>query len=123
MNPIDKLPQLEWSDLAQEEIIVTGVSLVEQSVVAYQIGHVAVAGLWYDSYTSPPWFWFALAKNVTLRDLLDFRRLKDNIPQGARTLINSEREVAEQFAKLYGFEDTKDRLIQNGIEYKIFRRT
>jgi hypothetical protein len=122
MNRIDRLPALEWSDLAQQEIIVTGINLVEQSAVAYQIGKVAVAGLWYDSYTSPPWFWFALARGVTLRDLLDFGKLKDNIPSGARTLINGEHKTAERFARLYGFEDTGARLDQNSIEYKIFRR-
>jgi hypothetical protein len=80
MSPIDNLPNLDWNEIAQQEIIITGANLVAQSDFAYQIGRVAIAGLIYHSYVAPPWFWFALAKGVTLRDLIDFRALREEIP-------------------------------------------
>lgn len=122
MKMIKNLPALDWNEIAQNEIIVTGANLVEQSDVAYQIGRVAIAGLIYQSYTSPPWFWFALAKGVTLRDLIDFRRYREEIPEGALTAIREDRAEATRFAEFYGFEDTGGLRIFNGLRYKIFRR-
>src|ERR1044072_1341899 len=73
MNPIERLPDLDWNEIARQEIVVTGADLVAKSDFAFQIGRVAIAGLIYHNYISPPWFWFALAKGVTIRDLIDFR--------------------------------------------------
>lgn len=122
MSPIKHLPNLDWNEIAQQEIIVTGSNLVSQSDFAYQIGCVAIAGLIYQSYTAPPWFWFALAKGVTLRDLIDFRALREEIPVGALTAVREEWPNAIRFAEFYGFENTNnDRLVGDYV-YKIYRR-
>lgn len=123
MNKINHLPNLDWNEIAEQEIIVAGAGLVSQSDFAYQIGRVAIAGLIYQSYTAPPWFWFALAKGVTLRDLIDFRALREQIPVGALAAICEEWPSAVRFAEFYGFEYTgKDRLCGDKM-YKIYRRT
>lgn len=122
MTPIKDLPNLEWSDFARQEIIVAGEELVAQSDFAYQIGRVAIAGLIYTSYTAPPWFWFALAKGVTIKDLFDFRALREEIPRGTLTAVNAAWPEAIKFAKLYGFEDTGKSRVVESKTYKIFRR-
>lgn len=122
MNPIKHLPDLEWNEIAEQEIIVAGAGLVAQSDFAYQIGRVAIAGLIYHNYVAPPWFWFALAKGVTLRDLIDFRALREEIPQGALAAVCEEWPNAIRFAEFYGFEYTgNDRLCGDRM-YKIYRR-
>lgn len=123
MNPIDSLPNLDWNEIARQEIIITGANLVSKSDFAYQIGRVAIAGLIYHSYVAPPWFWFALAKGVTIRDLIDFRALREEIPAGALTAIDEAWPNAVRFAEFYGFAYTgEDRLI-GGRTYKMYRRT
>lgn len=122
MSPIDKLPDLDWNEIARQEIIITGSNLVSQSDFAYQIGRVAIAGLIYHSYTAPPWFWFALAKNVTFRDLIDFRALREEIPAGALTAIREEWPHAIRFAEFYGFKNTGQERLYGGKTYKIYRR-
>lgn len=123
MNPIDNLPNLDWNEIARQEIIVTGANLVAQSDFAYQIGRVAIAGLIYHSYVSPPWFWFALAKGVTMRDLIDFRALRENIPVGALTAVCEEWPNAVRFAEFYGFAYVGEDRLYGGKTYKIYRRT
>ena len=123
MSPIRSLPDLDWNEIAKQEIIVTGADLVAKSDYAFQIGRVAIAGLIYHNYTSPPWFWFALAKGVTIRDLIDFRALREEIPQGALTAICEEWPNAVRFALFYGFEDTGERRSLGDKPYMIFRRT
>lgn len=122
MNPIDHLPNFDWNEIAQKEIILTGANLVAQSDFAYQIGRVAIAGLIYYNYIAPPWFWFALAKNVTLRDLIDFRALREEIPLGALTAINVTWPNAIRFAEFYGFVATGETRTFANAEYKIYRR-
>lgn len=122
MNPIDKLPDLDWNEIASKEIILTGENLVAQSDFAYQIGRVAIAGLIYHSYLAPPWFWFALAKGVTMRDLIDFRALREQIPAGALTAVNPEWPNAVRFAEFYGFDDTGRRSLAGEKPYMIYRR-
>lgn len=122
MNPIERLPSLDWNEIARREIIVTGADLVAKSDFAYQIGRVAIAGLIYHSYMAPPWFWFALAKGVTVRDLIDFRALREEIPQGALTAINEEWPNAIRFAEFYGFENTGQVRVLGDSLYKIYRR-
>lgn len=123
MNPIERLPDLDWNEIARQEIIVTGADLVAKSDFAFQIGRVAIAGLIYHSYVSPPWFWFALAKGVTIRDLIDFRALREEIPKGSLTAICEEWPNAVRFARFYGFENTGEERSYGDKLYKIYRRT
>ena len=123
MSPIDHLPNLDWNEIAKQEIIVTGANLVTQSDFAYQIGRVAIAGLIYHNYVSPPWFWFALTKEVSIRDLYDFRALREQIPLGSLTAVHPGWPNAIRFAELYGFEDTGDERTYGDKLYKIYRRT
>lgn len=122
MTPIKGLPNLDWNEIARREIIVTGSDLVTRSDFAYQIGRVAIAGLIYHNYMAPPWFWFALAKGVRLRDLIDFRAMREEIPRGSLTAINSEWPNAVRFAEFYGFEDTGERRLYGDKPYLIYRR-
>ena len=123
MTPIDALPDLDWSPIARREIALTGADLLRQSDFAYQIGQIAICGLVYSTLTSPPWFWFALAKGVTLRDLIDFRRTYMNlIPSGAITAVNTADRESIRFAEFYGFEETSSVRIYKDRVYKIYRR-
>lgn len=124
MTPIKAVPELDWSDIAMEEILSEDANgLIAASEVACCIKNIVIAGLIYSSYLQPPWFWFALAKGVTIRDLLDFRRLKEHIPQGALTAVNVKHKDALRFAELYGFRSTGKLETHKGKTYKIFRRT
>jgi hypothetical protein len=122
MNPIDFLPDFAWSPDAEAEIAVTGPDLIRQSDFAFAIGTVAVAGLIYSSYSSPPWFWFALARNVKMSDLIDFRRLQESIPRGSLTAVREDFKVGRRFATFYGFEDTGGKQEHAGVTYIIYRR-
>lgn len=122
MTPIKGLPNLDWNEIARQEIIDTGADIIAKSDFAFQIGRVAIAGLIYHSYMAPPWFWFALAKGVTIRDLIDFRALREEIPQGSLTAICEAWPNAIRFAKFYGFEDTGETRLYGDKLYKIYRR-
>ena len=96
----------------------TGEELLAQSDFMWRVGEVAICGLIYQTFTSPPWFWFALAKNVTFRDLIDFRRLATLIPLGTYTAIQANLPLAKRFAEFYGFKSTD----QEREGYTIYRR-
>ena len=119
---IYKLPNLPWLPHSASEIAVTGQELVDYSDVCFQVGEIVAAGLIYHNYLSPPWLWFAIAEGVTLGDLIDFRRLVEEIPLGTLTGVRSNYELGFRFAKLYSFEDTGDTREHAGVKYNIFRR-
>jgi hypothetical protein len=118
MNPIKSLPDLEWNDIAAHEISMSGEELLAQSDFMWRVGEVAICGLIYQTWTSPPWLWFALAANVTFSDLIDFRRLARLIPEGTLTAVQSNLTLAKRFAEFYGFVET-DRQLDG---YTIYRR-
>ena len=122
MNPIDTLPDWQWSSHAEQEIMITGQELVEQSDFAWRVSDAAVCGLIYNSYCSPPWMWFALRKGVGLRELLDFRRYAEFIPSGALTAVLENFEPGIRFARLYGFRETGEIVSYGDHDYLIFRR-
>lgn len=122
MNRIDRLPDFDWSDRAKRQIETFGADLVKESNFAFAIGNVAVAGLIYVSFTEKPWFWFALARNVRFRDLIDLRRLQENIPPGSRTAVEAEDAVAIRFAKYYGFRETGGSFTHNNVDYVLMRK-
>lgn len=123
MNRIDKMPNLDWADHSASEIArERGDVLIKSSDVALQIGDVAIGGLIYHTLTSPPWLWFALAKGVTLRDLIDFRRMQTVIPVGTLTAVSDEHTNAKRFAVLYGFEETGETHLREGIVYRVYRK-
>jgi hypothetical protein len=72
---------------------------------------------------SPPWFWFALAKGVTIRDLIDFRAKREEIPAGALTAVREEWPNAVRFAEFYGFVYTGEDRTIGSKTYRIYRRT
>lgn len=119
---ITGLPNWHWQEHCQKEIAMTGEELIEQSDVIWGIGSAAVAGFVYSSYTSPPWMWFVLAKNVTIADLIDFRRLAVRIPQGTLTAVATDFPVAMKFAKVYGFVETEHEVMYFDRLYKIMRK-
>ena len=126
MNQIElvtSLPNWKWKEHSQKEIILTGEELVETSDFVWQIGNCAVAGFVYTSYLSPPWMWFVLAENVTIGDLVDFRRLvMQAVPQGTHTAVAEDFKLAIRFAKIYGFEPTGEKIIYADRPYIIMRK-
>lgn len=122
MIPIKQLPDLDWSDQARKEILISGQSLLDETDFAWMIGRVAICGIIYKTFTSPPWFWFALAKNVTLKDLIDFRRKAELIPKGTLTAVHVNFVEGIRFAKFYGFEATEQLERSGDNLYRIFRR-
>lgn len=122
MSQIKDMPELNWTEEARREIKLSGKELLRQCDVAYRIGDLAVVGLFYTSYTAPPWMIFALAEGITVTDLLDFRRLALLIPPGTQTAIRSDFKDGLRFAKLYGFTDTGHRYTFGDDTFSLFRR-
>lgn len=123
MKEIDRLPDLDWSDRAREQIELTGGdALVRASHVAYRLGNAGAIGLVYQSFFAPPWLWMALAKNVTIRDLIDFRRLQERIPRGTIAAVEDGDETAIRFAAFYGFVDSGQVVESAGLTYIIMRK-
>lgn len=125
MNPIElitALPKWKWKPQSENEISITGVELVAKSDFVWRVGNVAVVGFNYTSLTSPPWMWFALADNVGIRDLVDFRRCARMIPKGTLTAVNVDFAVGLKFAKLYEFEETGTVVEDCGHSYRIMRK-
>lgn len=117
MSRIDSIPTLNWNDQARSEMG-NAEALIRCSDFMWKVGEVAICGLIYETYTSPPWMWFALSRDVTMRDLIDFRRLSTLIPRGTLVGVAEDYALGVRFAEFYGFSNTNSRL-QN---YKIFRR-
>lgn len=125
MNPIEpirELPEWDWLPNSRYEIETTGADLIDASDFVYRVGKVVSVGFIYHSYTSPPWMWFAIAKNVGIADLIDFRRLTQMIPQGTLTAVAEDFPLALRFAKLYGFVDTEKEISHLDRVYKIMRK-
>ena len=125
MNQIEMitgLPNWKWKEHSEMEIALTGRELVALSDFVWRIGVVAVAGFVHHSYTSPPWMWFVLADNVTIADLIDFRRLSEQIPKGTLTAVDEKFPVAMRFARLYGFDLTGESITRNEHKYKLMRK-
>jgi hypothetical protein len=125
MNQIELiagLPNWKWKDHSHREIEMTGAQLAAGSDFVWRVGEVAIAGFIYNNFMSPPWMWFALAEGVGIRDLVDFRRLANDIPHGTLTAVQSDYEVGRRFARLYGFYETGELVDQNDHEYLIMRK-
>ena len=120
---ISEIPDWEWKDNSAYEISAADVDkLINDCDFIFRVGNAAVAGFTYFSYTSPPWMWFLLAKDVGIRDLVDFRRTATLIPQGTITGVAVDFPLGFRFAKLYGFEETKQVCAENGRNYRIMRK-
>lgn len=123
MKAIKKLPDLRWSARAARQIeSAGGDALVQCSHVAYRLGNAAVIGLVYQNLFSPPWLWFALAEDVSMRDLIDFRKLQDQIPRGTLTSVQDGDTTAIRFAAFYGFEDSGQIVEHEGLVYILMRK-
>jgi hypothetical protein len=126
MNKIELitgLPDWHWKPNSQREITMNGIDLVKETDFIWRIGNVAVAGFIHASFLSPPWMWFVLAENVTIADLIDFRRLAQlRIPKGTLTCVGADFEVGLKFAKIYGFAETGGEVIYSDRQYKIMRK-
>lgn len=123
MKPISEIPDWAWVAQAEKEIKLGGTRVLERSCMAFAVGNVAICGLIQETLSNPPWFWFALAEGVTLRDLLDFRRLAELIPVGAQTAVEVGFTEGLRFARLYGFEEVGPEVEAEGVRLKVFRRT
>jgi hypothetical protein len=123
MKEINKLPNLDWTDRARRQIDAAGGNaLINMSHVAYRLGNAGVIGLIYGSLLSPPWLWFALAKNVTMRDLIDFRRMQNLIPPGTFAAVEDADKVAYRFASFFGFVQTGHEVEHEGQLYLLMRK-
>jgi hypothetical protein len=125
MNPIELitgLPNWKWKEHSESEILLTGEELVEMSDFVWRLGNAAVAGFVHTSMTNPPWMWLLLADNVTISDLIDFRRLATRIPAGTLTAVSADFPVSVKFAKAYGFVETGEEQQHFGRTYKLMRK-
>jgi len=123
IKEITDLPPLNWSDQAKAEMQVFGCKPPAGTALAWQLGEYAVCGLVYTSFTSPPWFWFALADGVGLRQLIDFRRLVAYLPRGTATAVMEDFEEGRRFAEVYGFMKTDQVVNTGGLVYRIYKRS
>jgi len=116
------LPSWRFTSHCEKEIRLTGQQLVDESDTVWQIGNVAVAGFIYYSFVSPPWMWFVIRDNVTIADLIDFRRAATYIPKGTTTAVESQFTKGLRFAKIYGFEEIGEEIERNNLTYKLMRK-
>ena len=123
MIPIESLPDLPWTENSRIEIDRAGGNAIfAMTDFAWQLRDAVVVGLSYRNFTNPPWLWFAFTTNVTFRDLIDFRRFKDKIPQGTLTAVREDFALGRRFAEFYGFEKTETVCVSDGITYLLYRR-
>lgn len=116
------LPDLDWITNARDEIAASGQDFVSETDFIWQIGNVAVAGFMYHTLLSAPWMWFVLARGISIGDLLDFRRLAEEIPLGTQTAVRADYLAGLRFAKFYGFKPTGQVHEHGRNNYMIFRR-
>jgi hypothetical protein len=122
IEPINDLPDWEWQPNSEREIKLNGIDLVQSSDFVWRVGNVASVGFIYHSYTSPPWMWFALVKNIGIKDLVDFRRLARMIPKGTLTAVGTDFALGLRFAKLYEFEEIGEELTHLDRTYQVMRK-
>lgn len=122
MNRIKKLPELNWSQTAKDQLAMTGEELVLESTLAFQLREAACVGLIYHSLTAPPWLWFLLAEGVSFGDLIDMRRKQELIPRGTMTAVDAGDNVALRFANFYGFRETGQSADYGGYKYLIMEK-
>jgi hypothetical protein len=122
IEPINELPDWEWMENSYREISLTGKDLVDASDTVFRVGTVATVGFIYHSFTSPPWMWFALTKNVGRADLFDFRRLASYIPQGTMTAVGDDFRAGLNFARVYGFQETGEMIDHADRTYRVMRK-
>lgn len=125
MNQIElvtALPNWQWMPNSEREINMTGAQLCDMSDFVWRVGAVAVAGFIHMSYTSPPWMWFVLARNITIADLIDFRRLALLIPKGTLTAVAEDFPLGLKFAKVYNFVETGEVVEYPERRYRIMRK-
>lgn len=118
IESVNELPGFDWSDLATLEMQEEGLELIRKTDRMWRVGNVAVCGFIWHSFYQPPWMWFALSRGVTLRDLIDFRRLASYIPYGTTTGVRVDQAEAIRFAEFYNFHYTG---AQVG-DYRIYRK-
>lgn len=126
MNPIElvtALPNWRWAKHSQDEITLTGQELVDATDFVWRIGNVAVAGFVHHSFCAPPWMWFVLADDISIADLIDFRRLALRIPRGTTTAVLSTFAVGLKFAKVYGFVETGEEVAWADRSFRIMRKS
>lgn len=119
---VKRLPGFHWSELAELEMNEQGLELIQQTDVIYKVGSVAVAGFMWRSFFQPPWLWFALSRDAKFRDLIDFRRLAEQIPAGTLTAVRDDKPVAKRFAEFYGFVPTLQFHSTPFAVYQLFRK-
>lgn len=122
IEQVHKLPDWDWMPKSEQEMMLTGQGIIDQTDMMWTVGNVAVVGFIYRSMLSPPWMWFALSRRVGIADLIDFRRLTMEIPKGTTTAVDAEFKTGLRFAKLYGFEETGEVVQHFERNYKIMRR-
>lgn len=120
IKQIRKLPDFDWMDIARFEMLEAAGEVVSASDTMWQLGNAAVCGFVWNSFTSPPWMWFALSKGVTMKDLVDFRRMACRIPRGTLTAVKDDFEVGAKFAKFYGFKPTGQNVWTAKAVYNIY---
>lgn len=121
IEPTDHIPNLDWQDHFRHELEAAADVLAVSDFVG-RIGNVASFGYIYYSLMAPPWMWFLLAKNVSFKDLIDFRRLAVQIPKDTKTTVRLGHDEGFKFAKFYGFVETDEVLTHRGVDYRVMRK-
>ena len=122
IKQITSLPSLEWSPIAQIEMEENGFAFLDKTDVMWQVGDVAVCGFTWHTFFQPPWMWFALARGVTMRHLIDFRRIAKQIPHHTLTAVREDNEIAHRFATFYGFVPLGNQLVTDKASYTLYRK-
>lgn len=121
IEPIDNLPDLKWKEYFQRELV-NADEMLRASDFVWRIGDVAAVGFIYSNLLSAPWMWFLLAEDITIGDLIDFRRLSSRIPVGTLTSVMVGYDLAFRFAKFYGFEELDETHRYLDSDYRVMRK-
>lgn len=122
IKQVKQIPELDWTQIAAREMLEQGLDAVADTDIIWQVGDVAVCGFKWFSFMRPPFMWFALARGVTMRTLIDFRALAERIPLGTITAVRESGSIERRFAEFYGFIDINEVVELSTGTYRWFRK-
>lgn len=121
MIRIDSLPDLPWTEHSGAEIA-RAPGLIEESVAAWQIEDLFIAGWCQPNLVGPVWLWFALTERFRPRHVRLMLQLREALPELVYTAVDTEFPAAHRFVRFFGFHSIGETLLVNGCCYTIYRR-
>lgn len=122
IDEVTEIPQLLWTEHSSLEFSTANVmSIQEASQLIWLIKAetvLAVAGLIYGSFSSPPWLWFLTTQELKALHVRQLQPLVKKLAPGTLTAVKNDFTMGHKFAKLFEFAPTE--LVEQ--DYRIYRK-